>query len=119
MKMFNMQENGNSPIKRNAIFLAVVLWNILCMIDWIPFWLNDKKEGIPLGVGTKLAVGSLLAASIFTLTSEQFRKLVLKEDRELADVKKLLYFLIAISGLFLLMLSFADLQPAAVINRKQ
>ena len=109
-----MQERGNSPFKRNVVFIAVVLWNILCMIDWIPFWLNEKKEGIPLGVGSKLAIGSLMVASILTLTSEQFRKLVLKEDRELSDVKKVLYFLIAISGMFLLTLSLAEFRSGEI-----
>ena len=99
------QEQGSFPIKKPVAIIFVVLWNLLFLSDFLPFFLQNKKEGIPIGNGIKLAIGLLLATSILTLISDRFRKLILKEGRDLNDIKKFIYFIIVISGSMLLSFS--------------
>ena len=93
-EIIKRQEQGGFPIKKPVAIVFVVLWNILFLSDFLPFFLQNKKEGIPIGNGVKMAIGLLLVASILTLISSSFRKLILKEGREFNDIKKFVYFII-------------------------
>ena len=60
------------------------------------------KKGFVIGVFT--AIGLLFLTALFTLISADFRRLILKEGRELNDIKKFAIFAIIISGFILLQL---------------
>ena len=95
------QKQGGFPIKKNFAIGAVVLWNILFALDFYKFFSNSN-EGIPIGNGIKTAIGLLLGTALITLFSKSFQNLILKEGRELDDIKKILYMIIGISCFMLL-----------------
>ena len=101
-EIIKRQEQGGFPIKKSVAIIFLVLWNILFLSDFLPFFLQNKAEGIPIGNGVKTAIGLLLATSILTLISDGFRKVILKEGRDFNDIKKFVYFVILVSGIMFL-----------------
>ena len=101
-EIIKRQEQGGFPIKKSVAIIFLVLWNILFLSDFLPFFLQNKEEGIPIGNGVKTAIGLLLATSILTLISDGFRKVILKEGRDFNDIKKFVYFVILVSGIMFL-----------------
>lgn len=101
-KIIERQEQGSFPIKRSVAIIFIVLWNMFFLSDFLPFFLQNKKEGIPIGNGVKIAIGLLLVTSILTSISVGFRKIILKEGRDFNDIKKFVYFMILISGIMFL-----------------
>ena len=102
------QEQGGFPIKISVAVIFIVVWNLLFLSDVIPFSLQNKKEGNPIGNGIKMAIALLLVTSILALVSDAFRKIILKEGREFNDIKKFVYFTILISGFMLLCLTIIN-----------
>lgn len=76
------QLTTGSPIKKPFVIAAIVLWNLLFLIDIIPF-IQGNMEGIPLGKGSMAALGILFIAALLSLFSPGFRGLILKEGRDL------------------------------------
>lgn len=101
-EIIKRQEQSDFPIKKPVSIIFVVLWNILFLSDLLPFFLQNKKEGIQIGNGVKMAIGLLLATSILTLISDGFRKVILKEGRDFNGIKKFVYFIILLSGIMFL-----------------
>jgi len=95
------QAKGGFPIKKGFAIGAFVVWNILFLIDFIPFFLG-KTDGFPIGNGVLSAIGLLFLTALLSLISTDFRKLILKEGRELNDIKKFAIFAMIISGFMLL-----------------
>ena len=95
------QKQGGFPLKLPFAIAVIVIWNLLFLIDFLGFT-NSNSEGMPLGNGIKMALGFVFAISILTLISNGFRKIVLKEGRELKDISRFLYFIIFITGFMLL-----------------
>lgn len=91
------QQIGGFPIKKNIAIGFVVLWNLLFLSDFMGF-VNSDKKAMPIGNGMTIAVAALFLVSVLTLTSKDFRKLVLKEGKEIEDIRKFLYLIILISG---------------------
>ncbi len=91
------QKQGEFPFKISFAIGVIAIWSILYLIDFF----NKKTEEI-LGNGIKIALGFVFATSILTLVSSKFRKLVLKEGRELKEISRFLYLLIIITGFMLL-----------------
>jgi len=100
-EIIERQKQGGFPVKISFAIAVIVIWNILFLIDFLDFF-NGKTEGIPLGNGVKIALGFILVTSILTLVSSKFRRIVLKEGRELKDISRFLYFIIIITGFMLL-----------------
>ncbi|MFT4666407.1 MAG: hypothetical protein ACI8YQ_005155 [Polaribacter sp.] len=98
------QNQGGFPMKKAFTIGAVVVWNLLFAIDFIGFS-NNSNNNFPIGNGIKTAIGLLLGAAILTLVSKAFRTLILKEGRELDDVKGVLYLIIVICCFFMLVIS--------------
>jgi hypothetical protein len=100
------QEQGRLPIKTAAIVIFIAGWNI-------PFFIGLAQHNI--GGATDYAPVSLSFAFIFivlTLLSEPFRVLILKEDREIKDIRKSLYFmLLIVSVLLAASISFQHIIP--------
>ena len=90
------QAQGGFPIKKGFVIGAVVIWNLLFLTDFIPFFLG-KTDGFPIGNGVFTAIGLLFLTALFTLISADFRRLILKEGRELNDIKKFAIFAIIIN----------------------
>ncbi|MBO0322923.1 hypothetical protein J0X14_11505 [Muricauda sp. CAU 1633] len=95
------QVKGGFPIKKGFAIGAIVVWNLLFLSDFVPFFLQ-KTDGTPIGNGVLAAVGLLFLSALFSLISGDFRRLILKEGRELDDIKKFAIFTLIISGLMLL-----------------
>ncbi|MCL9806889.1 hypothetical protein NAT51_15240 [Flavobacterium amniphilum] len=99
LEILKKQNEGGFPIKKPAAVFFVVAWNLLFLSDIIPFFLSDKTEGSPIGIGIISAVGLLFASSILTIVSGKFRKIILKENRNFEDIKKFVYFIALVSGI--------------------
>jgi hypothetical protein len=100
------QQQRGFPVKTPFTIGVIVLWNILFLLDFLSITSSDSA-GVHLGIGAASALGIVLLSCILILVSKDFRKIVLKEGRELKDVNKILYFLIFIcSLLFLSVLAF-------------
>ncbi len=93
----NRQKSGGSPVKKSIAIGAVVIWNLLFLIDFIPFF-QGKSEGLPIGNGILTALGLLFLSALLSLISSDFRGLILKDGRTLEDIKKFSIFIMLISG---------------------
>lgn len=94
------QKRGGFPIKKSIAVGAVVVWNLLFMIDLIPLF-QGKSEGLPIGNGVLTALGILFSSALLSLVSSDFRRLILKDGRTLEDIKKFSIFIMLISGFML------------------
>jgi len=99
-----MQGQDRIPFKTAALIMFLAGWNI-------PLIAGSIKEGV--GRAANYSLVSLLFVFFMialTLFSPAFRALVLKEDREINDLKKSLYFLwfiVTIGGLMYAIISRA------------
>jgi hypothetical protein len=100
-----LQAQGGFPIKTSAAIGVIIVWNILFSIDFYNFF-TSHFEGGPLGIGAKLAIGSLLLTSLALLRLKFIRKLFLKEGHSIDSIKKFIYFIIIICLFFLIIMSF-------------
>nr|WP_315239647.1 hypothetical protein [uncultured Flavobacterium sp.] len=99
LKILERQNQGGFPIKKPVAVFFIIAWNLLFLSDIIPFMLQDKKEGLPIGIGVKLALGLVFISSVLALVSGKFRGLILKEGREFDDIKKFIYLTAFITGM--------------------
>ena len=90
------------PVKLSASIVIVAIWNILLLGDFINFFFNNNSTGSPLGLGAQLATGFIVSISILLLTSKHARNLILKKDQPIDNLKKSLYFIMAITGFLFL-----------------
>jgi hypothetical protein len=95
------QKKGGFPIKIPFAIGVVIIWNILLLFDLIDLF-KGQTESITLGKGAVLANGFIVITSLAIFISNDFRKLVLKEGRELNDVKRFLFFIIMICGFMMI-----------------
>jgi len=94
------QKQGGFPIKTPFAIAIVVIWNILFLKDFLSSTSSDSN-GIPFGNGVISALGLVFLTCLLTLISKGFRKIILKEGRELQDISKFLYFIMFICGFML------------------
>lgn len=99
LEIMKRQDQGGFPIKKSAATLFFIVWNVLLMSAFLPVLANQESEGFHFGIGINIALGLLFLTSVLTLISKSFTKLILKEGRELADIKKFVYLIILISGI--------------------
>lgn len=92
------QAQGGFPIKKSVAIILILLWNILLLADFIPFFLGDK-QGIPIGNGVLTATGLLFLTALLSLISPLFRRLILKEGREWNDIKRFAIFILIVSAI--------------------
>jgi ABC-type nickel/cobalt efflux system permease component RcnA len=73
--------------------------------------MNGKTEGSPIGgIGMNLAVGLVFVSSVLAIISEKFQKVILKENRNFNDIKKLAYFIAFISGIIFIAFTIGNLK---------
>ncbi len=101
-EIIKMQQQGSFPIKKSIAIIFVVLWNLLFLSDFILFFQGVNKDMFPFGNGIKMAIGLVMITSILTLISSNFRAIILKEGRDINEIKQFIYFLIVICGFMLL-----------------
>jgi len=94
------QKSGGFPVKKSIAISAVVIWNLLFLIDFIPFF-QGESEGLPIGNGVLTALGLLCSSALLSLISSDFRRLILKDGRTLEDIKKVSIFIMIVSGFML------------------
>lgn len=109
LKILERQNQGGFPIKKPVAVFFIIAWNLLFLSDIIPFMLQDKKEGLPIGIGIKLALGLIFISSILALVSEKFRGLILKEGRGFDDIKKFIYLTAFITGMLFIQFTIMNL----------
>lgn len=102
-KIVEKQAKGGFPIKKGFAIGAIVVWNLLFLTDFVPFFLG-KREGFPTVNGILAAIGLLFFTALLSLISSDFRRLILKEGRELNDIKRFAILVMIISGFMLLQL---------------
>ncbi|MCU4190144.1 hypothetical protein M9Q43_13355 [Flavobacterium sp. HXWNR29] len=109
IEILKKQNEGGFPIKKSVAIFFVIAWNLLFLSDIIPFFLNEKKEGSPIGIGMNLAIGLIFTSSILAIVSEKFRKIILKENRNFEDIKKFVYFIALITGIMFIVFTIGNL----------
>lgn len=91
------QKTGGFPIRTQAAIIIVLVWNLLFSIDIIRMF-DNGIEGSPLGIGACLAIGFIFITSVLLLISDFARALILKEGKEVDDIKTFIYFIMLICG---------------------
>lgn len=85
-----MQEQGRIPFKTTALIVFILGWNI-------PLFAGFIKGGINFAASYSIvSFLFVFLSAVLILFSPPFRTLVLKEGREINDMKKSLYFLLLI-----------------------
>ncbi len=99
------QKQGGFPIKRPIAIGFFVVWNILFIID-ISNFAAKGLGSMPLGKGSIIGLSFVFLACLLMLISDNFRKFILKEGRELNEISQALYFIMFITGSMLLFFLF-------------
>lgn len=100
-QIIKKQRQGSFPIKKPFVIGAFVTWNLLILSDVYTF-VKKGIENSPLGNGILSAITLLFGFAILTLFSLSFRKIILKDGKEIDDIKKNLYLIILVSGFMLI-----------------
>ena len=95
------QSKGGFPIRKWVGILIIAIWNVLFFYDFY----NFSEEKMPLGKGAQTATGFIFISCLLILLLEPVRNLVLKEGRKLEDIRKLLLFIMLITGIMFLQIS--------------
>lgn len=105
-RIINYQTSGSFPMKWSAVIVFGVVWNLLFLGDMLGYFGNTSHP-LPIGTGIKLALAFAFLSALAMLLSEPFSRLVLKDGRNVKEVRSFLFFLMLISGLMLAIFSFA------------
>lgn len=95
-----IQSRGTFPIKRSALILIILIWNLFLFIDFRKF--GEVIDGSILGIGAQLGTGFILGICVLLLMYPPIRPLILKEGKKIQDIKKFIYFVILITGILFL-----------------
>ncbi len=102
-QIVQQQEQSGFPIKTSVLLFAFVSWNILFSYDIVNF-IRGARSGLLLGNGAKIALILVFVCALSTLFVKPLQKIILKEGRNLAEIKQLLYFLLLLSSFMLIVL---------------
>lgn len=97
------QNQGSFPLKTSVGITFVGLWNLLLIFDLVNVIRNPTNK-VMLGMGTRGALSLIFISSLLALIFNSFRQLILKEGRQLEDIKKFAIFIMLISGFMLLII---------------
>ncbi|MGH2666386.1 hypothetical protein [Flavobacterium sp.] len=109
LEILKKQNEGGFPLKKSVGLFFMIVWNLLFLSDILPFFLQGKTEGSPIGIGMNLAIGIIFVSAVLAIVSEKFRRLILKENRNFDDIKKFVYFITFISGILFIVFSIANI----------
>lgn len=99
------QQQGSFSIRILAFVLIVAIWNILFFFDFINY-VNSGANAIPLGHGAIMAAAFLFFTAFSTNFIPGFRKYILKEGRDIAEIRTFLYFMMFGTGMMIIMLTY-------------
>ncbi len=99
-QIITQQQQGGNPFKLSFIISIIAFWNLSFIYDYI------VERSFPIGKGTITALVGVLALGAMLLFSKSFGSIILKNDREVKEVKSFVYFLMFI---FTAMLSISIL----------
>ncbi|WP_300672751.1 hypothetical protein [Soonwooa sp.] len=88
-------------IKNNVAISFIILWVLLLLYDFVPFFLNYSANKFPFGLGVISALSLLFVSALLVLFSEKFRKLVFKDGKKLSN-NNIIYLFLAVSGFTLI-----------------
>lgn len=91
------QGQGAQPFKKSFLIFLLVMWNVLLLMDFYFFVVNGQNPKDLAGVCSLVLFALLIVLGLLTLTSERFRGLVLKEGRQVEDVKSAVLFVLGLS----------------------
>jgi len=98
------QQQGPFPIRKSYGLVIAALWIVLILTDIVNVVITkDMTPGF--GLGMISAMGMMFCCCLLLLISSDFRRIVLKEGREVDDIKRFAIFLMAIMGIMLISLS--------------
>ena len=97
-QIIRQQRQGGFPLKPFVPVVFILLLNGLFSYDMVPLFFGHYS-GNNFGFGICIALGLLFLTALMTLISGGFRKLILKDGRELEDVKKFAIFILLICGI--------------------
>ena len=100
--VLNTDKRKSIPLKKPVIIFGLVVWNILFIFDIL-------YTGF-LGSGAMLAFTLLFITLILILISSDFRKFIFKDGVELNSIKMTIYFMLLVSGIFILVLTMLSYQ---------
>lgn len=95
-----LQASGSFPVKTSAAVFFIVVWNLFFLSSQLPFFMGHTKG--PSFSGARLGLGFAVAFCISVLFIPPIRQLVLKQDRQLKEIRAFLYLLLAIATVMLL-----------------
>lgn len=98
------QEQGGFPLKKGAVITFIVIWNLFLGAGIISSFLRGDVKIAPLFAMP--AVFIVFVSLVLMLVSPAFARVVLKEGRKVADIKKVVLFVMAIMLLFLVQIGF-------------
>jgi hypothetical protein len=107
-RIIQKQQQGGFSIKKSFAIGLFILWDLLFLFDVFNF-ISGGFLGIRFGYGITLGIGIVFLSSLLTIISPDFRKIVLKEGRELEDIRQALNFILFISGFMLVVFVFVFL----------
>ena len=95
------QQQGSFPIKKPFGLGIAALWLVLILVDVTR---AIVAKDIPVGFGTGMlsAMGMMFCCGLLLLISSDFRRLVLKEGRDLDDIKRVTIFFMGIMAIILI-----------------
>jgi hypothetical protein len=92
------QKQGGFPLKTSAVVVFLTVWNLLILNDFIRFFQASHKV-IPLGNGAIIGTASIFLTAFSTNFFPDFRKLILKNGRNVEEIRTFLYFMMFMSGM--------------------
>lgn len=104
MEIVKRQNQGGMPFRLSTVFAVIVFWNSLVIHDVYHFF-TGHNQTIPLGIGGKIGTSSIFLCGLLTIVLPNFHKMILKEGRELVEVKTFILFLMFISGMMFILLN--------------
>ncbi|WP_428331377.1 hypothetical protein [Mucilaginibacter sp.] len=100
----SVQSSGSFPIKKPAAFTIILIWNLFFLIDLTKIF--KHSQGAVVGFGAQLGLGFLFLTTLAALLIEPFRDLILKPGRTLNDIKTSAWFILFITGVMFVFLTF-------------
>ena len=98
----NVPPRKGMPVRWQALVAVLIGWNALFLLD------GPLAKSLP-GPFSVLAMALLCAASLATLHSASFRRLVLKPDRDLNEIRPMLNLIVLVTGLMTLVFTLLNI----------
>lgn len=96
-RIVKYQSSGSFPMKWSAVIIFVIIWNSLFFGDQLGYF-GHINSNVAIGLGAQLALAFAFLFALTILLSEPFSTLVLKDGRNVTEIRPFLFFLMLIAG---------------------